>query len=303
MASLFELLKKRLEALPQSEEITLYPKNEVAIELFEYFSKSGRKIEIVNNISVNHKTICICADSEKENYLEKINSIKIKGYLPNIIVGGIEHSIKNQRYMENIEAKNKLTSHAVGYNYTKAHLYECLKKVKDENLKGFIVELGTFEAGTLGLLEKVSYELGINKRVKLIGFDTWDGEIHRRQPMDAFNLTEWAGKSMEKARENVSERVDLIRGDIIDTFPKWIKSSKGKIVFAFIDTDNYSAVKNALPLLWKRLSVGGSVVFDHYYTEEEYVDTLGERIAAKEFFKNRTDFFNLTGTGVFFKTK
>jgi hypothetical protein len=73
------------------------------------------------------------------------------------------------------------------------------------------------------------------------------------------------------------------------------------ILLAFIDTDNYSPVASTLPVIWDKIKVGGVIVFDHYFTNEEFFNTIGEHIAVKEFFKNRKDFFNMTGTGVFLK--
>ena len=91
--------------------------------------------------------------------------------------------------------------------------------------------------------------------------------------------------------------VELIPGDISDTYRALADES---ILLAFFDTDNYSPARAGLELCARQLVVGGSIVFDHVATTAEYVDTLGERIAAYEVL-GPAGFLHLHGTGVFTK--
>jgi len=91
--------------------------------------------------------------------------------------------------------------------------------------------------------------------------------------------------------------VQLIAGDISETY----RQLEGRpLLLCFFDTDNYSAARVALELCARQLVVGGSIVFDHVATLPEYIDTLGERMAAYEVLPSR-GFLHLHGTGVFTK--
>jgi hypothetical protein len=91
--------------------------------------------------------------------------------------------------------------------------------------------------------------------------------------------------------------VELIAGDIVETF----RQLDGEpLLLCFFDTDNYSPARAALDLCARQLVVGGSIVFDHVATIPEYIDTLGERMAAFEVLPP-LGFLHLHGTGVFTK--
>jgi hypothetical protein len=63
-------------------------------------------------------------------------------------------------------------------------------------------------------------------------------------------------------------------------------------------SSSYSPTRAALPLCIEQTVPGGSIVFDHVYSTEEFRYTLGERIAAYELLGDG-GFFHLHGTGVF----
>jgi O-methyltransferase len=91
--------------------------------------------------------------------------------------------------------------------------------------------------------------------------------------------------------------VELIAGDIAETH----RALEGEpLLLAFFDTDNYTPARAALELCARQLVVGGSIVFDHVATTADYVDTLGERVAAYEVLEPAA-FLHLHGTGVFTK--
>ena len=89
----------------------------------------------------------------------------------------------------------------------------------------------------------------------------------------------------------------IIAGDITETYRQL---DAVPLLLAFFDTDNYSPTRAALQLCADQLVVGGSIVFDHVATVPDYIDTLGERMAAFEVLGSRT-FLHLHNTGVFTK--
>ncbi|HTC69583.1 MAG TPA: hypothetical protein VK662_08450, partial [Acidothermaceae bacterium] len=90
--------------------------------------------------------------------------------------------------------------------------------------------------------------------------------------------------------------VELVPGDISDTVPRRLAGVP--ILLAFVDTDNYSPAAAALATVVGNVVVGGAIIFDHYWTTEDYVYTLGERMAAQDELAGH-GFLQIHGTGVF----
>ncbi len=90
--------------------------------------------------------------------------------------------------------------------------------------------------------------------------------------------------------------VELIEGDIFETASRRLNGVP--VLLAFVDTDNYSAARAALEIILPNLVQGGSIVFDHFWTEQQYVYTVGERMAAQDVLQ-RAGLLQIHGTGVF----
>ena len=128
--------------------------------------------------------------------------------------------------------------------------------------------------------------------------DSWAGFPPRRSVLDLYEHPRCVFTDLEAVRAYVEPfGVKLIAGDISDTY----RQLEGvPLLLAFFDTDNYSPARAALELCADQLVVGGSIVFDHVATVPDYIDTLGERMAAYEVLGARA-FLHLHGTGVFTK--
>lgn len=288
--------------MSQDDKVALYPKNATSAELYKLL-KDSYKIKVIDSPQTGFDAYIICDDNDKVVYLKELARCDWQNDFPKVITAGNGHPTANQQLVQSIEKKNGITSYAVGYDFTKAHIYESLKLLKMLNKSGYVIELGCFKGGTLALIEKLCEELNIQNKVSLVGFDSWDNDFHKSHFLDIFDLKKFVSSDIEFARKAVSKKTTLIKGDIKDTFDDWVKQIKRPIVLAFIDTDNYFATSKSLPKIWENLEVGGSIIFDHFYTQEDFYNTLGEHIAAKDFFEERKDYFNLTGTGVFLKLR
>ena len=295
------LLADRIKELGSQAKIGLYPKNELALELLNDLS-GAFNLSALEKPDSGFDAIVICEDARKADCLREFASLDLQAKMPKIIAAGTKHQTLRQECAEELERGLRVKSHAAGYEFTKAHLYECLMLAKNLKLSGNIIELGTFEGGTLALIREMARDLGLSSQVSLFGFDAWDGKFHKQSALDIFDMEEFVGKDMDRVQSLVPE-AELVKGEISETVPKWLKKNKDPLVLAFIDTDNYSATSRCLPLIWERIARGGAIVFDHFYTKEHFFNTLGERIAAEDFFSERSDYFNLTGTGVFVKMK
>jgi hypothetical protein len=173
--------------------------------------------------------------------------------------------------------------------------YELYKLI--ENIPGDIIELGV--CGGKGLFSFVQ-SVFINEPQyqwrNIIGFDTFEGfpNISEKDNLNNAshlkNLNSFCEDSYEELIElkkihedfrflNTREQIKLVKGDLADTLPKYIKEHNGLIVsLLYCDLDLYEPTKLALELLWDRIPKGGIIVFDN-----AIMDTWeGEAIAFHE---------------------
>lgn len=241
--------------------------------------------------------LVICEDGMKIRYMSSLNKAPWISF-PEVLIYGSDHHFIRQREAEEMESTTGEKSHAVGYSFAKANILELLTHYAAIGKRGTILELGVFRGGTLLLIEKMLKSLDFNGN-RLLGFDTWSGFPRPRSLLDMYADSAYVHTDFEDVSQRLCPLgIELVRGDIIDTMRSIPFDS---LLLTFIDTDNYSPVKHALPLIAARTIRGGSIVFDHYYALEEYNDAFGEGVAAAEFFQNHNEFVHLSGTGVFMK--
>src|SRR5207249_6313537 len=92
--------------------------------------------------------------------------------------------------------------------------------------------------------------------------------------------------------------VQLVRGDISETF---VQLKGVPLMLTLFDTDNFTPTRNALELCYQQTVKGGILAFDHYYCDERWIDTVGERIAVAQVLSDKQT-FHLQGTGIFLKS-
>ncbi len=251
-----------------------------------------------------HRYIVIC---ENKNKLKALLALSKQEWIkyPTLILAGNTHAIPSQSAVENICATQQTPSCATGYSFCMSHIYDCLSYAAKANLRGDIIELGSFRGGTLALIHSLAKSLAIDT-TGIYGFDSWSGKRIRHGLLDLFDMPEYVGHSYSQVREMLPNEITLVKGDICETVPKWFAKSGNKrrqLLFSLIDTDNYTPVKRTLPLIADATVVGGFILFDHYYTKENFYNTIGEYTAAAEYFDTDDRFINWTGTGIFQKVK
>lgn len=216
---------------------------------------------------------------------------------PDVVLAGTGHLAFADPDFEQLNTPALVPSYATGSPYTREHLFACLKATAMAGLRGAIVEFGAFKGGTTAWLARAAAHLGLDG-CRIIGFDSWAGFPPRRSVLDLYEHPRCVFTDVDAVRAYVEPfGVELIAGDIADTY----RQLDGvPLLLAFFDTDNYSPARAALELCADQLVVGGSIVFDHVATVPDYIDTLGERMAAYEVLPQR-GFLHLHGTGVFTK--
>jgi O-methyltransferase len=295
-----KILEKRIQELDKEYSIGLYPDNMLAKKLQKKFG-TKKNIKVLSKPCNGLDVVVITDDDDKVLHLKELETFFYNKEEPQIIMAGTEHFYENKIFVDKFIKDSGIDSKASGYELVQTHLYECLLAAKRSELKGHVIELGSYKGGTISLLYELSKNINIDSDLCFTGFDSWDGSRYKKAFLDLFDMPEWLGDNYSDVRDNLPKEIELVKGDISETFPLWVGNKTDPIVMAFIDTDNYSPVAKSLPLIWDRLAVGGAVVFDHYFTNESFFNTIGEHVAAKDFFCDKKNFFHLTGTGVFVK--
>lgn len=241
--------------------------------------------------------VVVCVDREKLSILSWLNRLPWTRF-PEVIAAGVAHQERHMELIDQIERANAVMSHARGYEFVKAHLCDIAEHVSRRFQDGTVVEMGTFRGGTLLLLDGFFREIGA-PAFELLAFDTFAGFGPRRHLLDLFRMDRFEDRDVASIeRRLIARGVGLVQGDIADTAALLRDRD---LVLTFFDTDNYSPTHAALPICFERTRPGGAIVFDHYFTRPDFAETVGERVAAEEFFSSRSDYFHLSGTGVFVK--
>ena len=216
---------------------------------------------------------------------------------PAVVLAGTAHLDYRDPDYELLNAPALVPSYATGSPHTRHHLFQCLQAAAASRLEGAIVEFGAFKGGTTAWLARVATHLGLADS-PVIGFDSWAGFPPRRSVLDLYEHPRCVFTDLDAVRAYTEPfGVKLVPGDITETY----RQLEGQpLLLCFFDTDNYSPARAALQLCAEQLVVGGSIVFDHVATTPNYVETLGERIAAYEVL-TPLGFLHLHGTGVFTK--
>jgi len=262
-------------------------------------SAADHKLCLVEWASLDHMAIdylVVASDDDKERLLRSFaEEVQLLPHLPQVILTGVAHlSFCDELYAE-LDAPALVPSYATGYPFTRVHMYQHLRAAAESGLSGAIVEFGAFKGGTTAWLARVAHRLGLD--VPILAFDSWDGFPPRRSVLDMYSHPRCVFNDLDAVKTYLEPLgVEIVTGDISDTAPVYLNHVP--VLLAFVDTDNYSPANAALSVVTDNVVPGGAIVFDHFTTTEEYVYTLGERMAGASILKDR-GFFHVHGSGVF----
>jgi len=177
--------------------------------------------------------------------------------------------------------------------------YELFKRTI--NLPGLIVEFGVFKGSSLMRFVMFRDLLTNSHSRKIIAFDTFDRYPSDLHEYDKGHIRDFINKagadslSVQQIREvldngNLNENIELIKGDISDTVPKYIADNEYeesgdseclKVSLINLDTNFYQPTKVALEYFWPRLVQGGILMLD------DYGIVPGETQAVDEYFQDK----------------
>jgi len=194
---------------------------------------------------------------------------------------------------------NGLTSRALV-----AHIYDCVKHIASNNIKGDIVNLGVYRGWSMKYFLLLLEHFGLSDRT-VIGFDTFDGFTQGGELDVYYNIGGYdgfRGISTDIVNANLApfKNYRLVKGDIVETI-KDVSFPNG-ISLALFDMDDYTPTMAALPAVHANTNPGGFIVHDHYNMMScpENLTCVGQRLAMDEFLKTNY-MFNLSGTNIFIK--
>ncbi|HEY2181033.1 MAG TPA: class I SAM-dependent methyltransferase [Solirubrobacteraceae bacterium] len=243
--------------------------------------------------------VAIATDSSKERLLRAAAAIfDSAGHLPRVILAGSAHQHYRDPLFEDLDRPALAASYATGHPSTRVHLYQVLQNASRHHLSGAVVELGAFKGGTTVWLAKAIRALGL-RDTKVLGFDSWSGFPPRRSLLDLYEHPRCVFTDFDAVKSYTEPYgIELVCGDIAETAPRRLAAEP--ILLAFVDTDNYTGTRAALLAILPNLVHGGAIVFDHYWTTDDYLYTIGERMAGREVLAD-SELLNIHGTGVFIK--
>lgn len=244
--------------------------------------------------TLDFDTLIITEDQAKETALLEFSNLDKR--IPRVIIDGMEHQRYSDPAFQRILSSCEVKPKAGGYDKMLVHIYQSLGYLVRSNKKGSVAEFGVFRGGTTAFIARTLEYLGYS--TPIYGFDTFEVFLDKRNVLDLFEEDEYRLTSYEKVCQYLSPfNVRLIKGDISETH-RLIE--KIPLIFSFFDTDRYTPTRNALEQCLNQTVRGGIIAFDHFYSDERWLYTLGERIAASQILSERNA-FNLYGTGIFIK--
>lgn len=264
-------------------------------------SSTNKKI---NGINLSHleeihqidfDTLVIASDEHKEDILLEFS--KIDNRIPKVIIAGTKHMDFHDEIFHKLKSSCLVKSYANGYVNTLIHLYQSIEYLAKNDIIGDVVEFGIFKGGTTVFIAKVLKHFGFHN-TKIYGFDIFEGFPKSKTIFDLYSNPKCEFKDYDAVVDYcTSHNIEVVKGDICDTYK--ILQDK-KLMLTFFDTDNYSPSRAAMDTCFQQTVKGGIFAFDHFVTEERFIYTIGERLAAKEFLKGKK-VFHLHDTGIIMK--
>lgn len=246
---------------------------------------------------VEFDVLVITTDSEKEEALRKF--ISIDNRIPQVIISGCKHLNFRDEDFYKMKSSCLVKSYATGYENTLIHIYQTIKYLYDSGIHADVAEFGIFKGGTISFIRKMLNYVGYNQNeINMFGFDCFSGFPERKSILDMYSNPKCEYREYDSVNTFCKNyNIKVIEGNITQTYTALENS---KLMLTFFDTDNYTPVKSTLEYCYNRTVTGGAIIFDHYTTRDEFIETIGERMAAEEILLNKK-VFHLHDTGVFIK--
>src|SRR5262245_13787659 len=157
-----------------------------------------------------------------------------------------------------------------------SHLADLVKEVVQDHVPGDLLEAGVWRGGA-SILMRGALEAYGDRRRRVFACDSFEGlppPDPARYPADAglaLHEKRQLAVSLEEVKENfaryglLDDRVVFVKGWFRDTLPAL---EVDRLAVLRLDGDLYASTTEALDALYRKVSVGGSVVVDDYQVIE-----------------------------------
>jgi hypothetical protein len=186
------------------------------------------------------------------------------------------------------------------------HRFQFFQRV--QHLPGDIVEIGVFKGSGIATFSKFIQIYCPNSNKKIVGFDIFDsdnkedildkdGEFDKEKMKIVYSKVDDNDLSLSAVEArldgmNLEKRHILIRGDVEQTLPAFLKANPGfRCSLLYIDVDLERPTYASLKYLWDRILPGGCILFDEY----EY-HKFSESCGVEKFLKEKGLSFTLEST-------
>jgi O-methyltransferase len=165
------------------------------------------------------------------------------------------------------------------------NLQACIEDVLANKVEGDLIETGAWRGGATIFMRAVLMSNGVTDRSVWVA-DSFEGLPAPKAEGDGYDLSavQMLKVSLEQVQENfrkfglLDDQVKFLKGWFADTLPK---ADIAKIAVLRLDGDMYSSTMDALTNLYSRVSKGGYVIVDDYYSwnscRAAVTDYLSER--------------------------
>lgn len=191
----------------------------------------------------------------------------------------------------------------ISKNNTLVDIYRCYELwslIKQTNkLKGDILEVGVYRGGTGSLLASA-----VSKEATIFLCDTFTGVVKAGVKDNQYIGGEHSDTSIETVKELFNKlnltNFSILKGIFPDDSASLIENKKFR--FCHVDVDVYQSAKDIFLWVWKRMEIGGVIVFDDYGFAacEGITDLVNTELACRE---DLIMFHNLNGHAVLIKIK
>lgn len=167
------------------------------------------------------------------------------------------------------------------------NIQRCILDVLEKNIPGDFIETGAWRGGATILMRAILKCYGVTNRVVWVA-DSFEGLPPPRNSTDGWNFShvEHLQVSLEQVKANflkfglLDDQVRFLPGWFKDTLPK---APIQKLAILRLDGDLYSSTMDALENLYSKVSVGGYVIVDDYFSWAACKRAVDEFLARKPF--------------------
>ncbi len=159
-----------------------------------------------------------------------------------------------------------------------------LELIKNNKLKGDIVEIGVLNGASLGQIYSIKEYLGLVNNV--YAFDTFEDSHTRIKNTSKLNVLKdiTIPNLKNSGIEEPQKEINFVVGDVRDT----LESYKNEISFLHIDVDLPEIYEFILNKIWSQLEMNSLIIFDEIYTNKIDQQRIEKKFGS---LKNTVDIF------------